>query len=139
MGSLTQVTIDFSTSHLIFPKLIGTILLLLGAAIVLTRRGAIARSGAMWSRTFADMDKSRFLGTLALTIVYFSAMEPIGNLWPNTGLGFLICSIPFVFLSGAIFAHDRSPRGLAALALVAVIAPTTVWWLFSSIFYLTLP
>lgn len=139
MGSLTHVTIDFPTSHLIFPTLIGTILLLLGVAIVLTRRGAIAGSGKMWSRTFAEMDKPRFLGTLALTIVYFSAMEPIGNLWPNTGLGFLICSIPFVFLSGAIFAHDRSPRGLAALALVAVIAPTTVWWLFSSIFYLTLP
>ena len=139
MGSLTQVTIEFSTSHLIFPKLIAAVLALLGLAILATRRNAIAGAGTMWARCFATMDKPRFLGTLALTVAYFSAMRPVGDLWPNTGLGFLICSVPFVFLSGAIFMPHRSLRILWPLAVVAVIAPTTVWWLFSEVFYLTLP
>jgi len=139
MGSLTQVTIDFSTSHLIFPALIGAILLALGLTIVITRRRELSGAGAMWSRKFAAMDKPRLLGTLALTVVYFSAMEPIGGLWPNTGLGFLFCSIPFVFIAGAIFSHDRSLRTLWPLAAVAVIVPVTVWWLFAYVFYLTLP
>ncbi len=94
MGNLTHVTINFDTSHLIFPTLIGCILGLLGLAIAIRDRGAILASGAHWRQIFAEMDKPRFLGTLVLTVVYFSAMVPVGNLWPNTGMGFLICSIP---------------------------------------------
>lgn len=139
MGSLTQVTIDFATSHLIFPKLIGGILALLGLTIALTRWPAISGSGAMWRRTFAALDKARFFGTLALLVVYFTLMEPVGSLWPNTGLGFLLCSIPFVFLSGVIFLHQRSPRAMVPLALVSVVIPSVIWWLFSDIFFLTLP
>ncbi len=139
MGSITQVTIDFQTSHLVFPRLIGTILVLLGMAILATRHRQVMTAGAAWRRTLSEMDKPRFLGTIALTIVYFLLMEPVGNLWPNTGLGFLYCSIPFVFLAGLIFLHDRSLRTCIPLALVAVIVPTLVWWLFADVFFLTLP
>ena len=53
MADLLSVSINFETSHLLFPKLIGAILLLLGAAILVTHRRAIMNSGAMWSRTYA--------------------------------------------------------------------------------------
>lgn len=139
MGNLTHVAVDFKTSHLIFPTLIGCILLLLGAAILITRRREIAGSGAHWRRTLAEMDRLRFLGTLGLLIVYFSLMVPVGDIWPNTGMGFLLCSIPFVFLSGLIFTHRRTLRGLVPVAIVAVVAPTLVWWLFTDLFFLTLP
>ena len=49
-----------------------------------------------------EMNKVRFFGTIAITVAYFLLMVPVGNLWPNTGLGFLICSIPYVFLTGAL-------------------------------------
>lgn len=94
MGSLTQVTIDFQSSHLVFPTLIGFILAALGLAILVTRRARLAETGTCWRQTLDDMDKVRFFGTLALTVLYFSLMVPAGNIWPNTGLGFLICSIP---------------------------------------------
>ncbi len=103
MGDLTRVTIDFETSHLVFPTIIGVILSVLGLAILVTHRHEIAGSGAYWQRTFERMDKIRFFGAIALTVVYFLLMVPVGNVWPNTGLGFLICSIPYVFLTGILF------------------------------------
>jgi hypothetical protein len=66
-------------------------------------------------------------------------MVPVGSIWPNTGLGFLICSIPYVFLTGALFLHHRGLRDLIPVAVTAIVAPTLVWWLFTDLFFLTLP
>ncbi|WP_183949808.1 tripartite tricarboxylate transporter TctB family protein [Pseudorhizobium halotolerans] len=139
MGGLTKVEIDFATSHLIFPTLIGIVLLILGVAIVVTRRREILGAGSMWRDTFIRMDKTRFFGALVLTVLYFVLMVPVGDLWPNTGMGFLLCSIPFVALSGILFTHDRRLSRLVPLLIVAVIAPLLTWWLLSEIFFLTLP
>ncbi|WP_193140814.1 MULTISPECIES: tripartite tricarboxylate transporter TctB family protein [unclassified Meridianimarinicoccus] len=139
MGNLGQVTIDFERSHLVFPILIGSILALLGIAILITRRDRIAASGPNWRQTFADMDKLRFFGTLVLTVLYFSLMVPVGNFWPNTGLGFLICSIPYVLATGLLFMHERPLRQVLVMLVIAVIGPSFVWWLFTEIFFLTLP
>lgn len=139
MADLFKVSINFETSHLIFPTLIGIILMLLGLAIAIRDRRAIAGSGAMWSETLRRMDKPRFFGTLALSLIYFLLMVPVGNIWPNTGLGFLICSIPFVALISILYMHERDPRGLVPVLIVSVVAPTLVWWLFTYVFALTLP
>lgn len=139
MGDLTRVTIDFETSHLIFPSLIGGILVVLGLAILATRWRTIAGSGGYWADVLGRMDKPRLFGTVGLTLVYFSAMVPVGNVWPNTGLGFLICSIPYVFLTGALFLHDRGWRDILPVAVMAAVAPTAVWWMFTELFFLTLP
>jgi len=139
MGDFTRVTIDFQTSHLVFPTLIGAILLALGTAILITRRQAIAGAGQYWSQTLAAMDKPRFFGTIALTLVYFLLMVPVGDIWPNTGVGFLICSIPFVALSGLLYLQERTKSAVTVLAVVAVAAPLLVWWVFAHVFFLTLP
>lgn len=139
MGDFTRVTIDFQTSHLVFPTLIGAILLALGTAILITRRQAIAGAGQYWSQTLAAMDKPRFFGTIALTLVYFLLMVPVGDIWPNTGMGFLICSIPFVALSGLLYLQERTKSAVTVLAVVAVTAPLLVWWVFAHVFFLTLP
>jgi hypothetical protein len=139
MGDLTKVTIDFQSSHLVFPTLIGGVLAVLGLAIVLTRWRAIAGAGQFWSRTMAATDKPRFFGTIVLTLVYFLLMVPVGDLWPNTGMGFLLCSIAFVALTGLLYLHERTGSALAVLAVVAVAAPLLVWWVFAHVFFLTLP
>lgn len=139
MGDLTRVTVDFDTSHLIFPALIAVILAILGVAILITNRREIAGAGAYWRDVFGRMDRVRFLGTIAVTVLYFSLMVPVGNVWPNTGLGFLICSIPYVFLTGLLFLHHRSFRDVLPVAITAVVAPTLVWWMFTYLFFLTLP
>ena len=139
MGDLTRVTIDFESSHLLFPTIIACVLAVLGLSIVVRERGSILASGDHWARIFSNMDKVRFFGTIALTLVYFSLMVPVGDMWPNTGMGFLLCSIPFVFLTGVLFLHDRGLRPVASIAVVALVVPTLVWWLFTDVFFLTLP
>lgn len=139
MADLLSVTIDFETSHLIFPRLIGFVLLLLGLAILVTHRRRILGAGAMWAQTFVQMDKLRFFGTLILTVIYFLLMVPVGDRWPNTGLGFLICSIPFVAAISILYMHERDARSLIPVLIVAIAAPTIVWWLFTYVFALTLP
>ncbi len=139
MGELTQVAINFETSHLLFPKIIAIVLGLLGLAIVLRDHARIVSAGSYWHQILTQMDKVRFFGTLLFTFLYFALMVPIGNFWPNTGLGFLVCSIPFVLLIGLLYMHGRGPRQLIPLGLVVVIAPTFVWWLFTYPFFLTLP
>ncbi|MEJ8475359.1 tripartite tricarboxylate transporter TctB family protein [Roseibium algae] len=139
MGSLTQVTINFETSHLLFPSLIAAVLGLLGLAILIRDRRRIAGSVRYWGDVLSRMDKMRFLGTITLTLIYFSLMVPVGNIWPNTGMGFLICSVPFVFLVGLLLMHDRAPRSLIPMVLTALIGPTFVWWLFTYPLFLTLP
>ncbi len=139
MDSITQVSIEFSRSHLVFPTLIACILGLLGLSIVATRWRKIAQTGPYMTDIFAKMDKPRLFGTLALTLIYFMAMVPVGDIWPNTGRGFLICSIPYVFLTGLLFMHDRTLRNSLPLIVMALIAPTLVWYLFTELFFLTLP
>jgi len=139
MGDLTSVTIDFEQSHLIFPKLVAVILAVLAITILIRERQRIATVGAYWSSIIASMDKRRYFGTLALTLIYFFAMIPVGDIWPNTGRGFLFCSIPFVFLASLLFMHERTPRRIVPVAIVSVVAPVLVWWLFAHVFTLTLP
>ena len=139
MGFLTDVTIDFERSHLIFPTIIACVLAVLGLAILVRDRHRIAGAGAYWSGVLGRMDKMRFFGTLVLTLMYFSLMVPVGMIWPNTGMGFLLCSIPFVFLSGLLFMHDRTVRNIVPVAIVSLVAPPFVWWLFTYPFFLTLP
>ena len=139
MSSLTRVSIDFETSHLVFPTLIACILGLLAIAIVATRHAQIAQFRPYFSAIMARMDKTRFFGALALMLVYFIAMVPVGDIWPNTGRGFLICSVPYVALTGLLFMHERSLRAALPLLIVAVIAPALIWYLFTELFFLTLP
>lgn len=139
MGNLTEVSIDFQSSHLVFPTVIGCILAVLTLAILVTRRRQIAGAGTYWRRTLGDMDKTRLFGALALTVLYFTLMVPVGNIWPNTGLGFLICSVPYVLATGLLFMHDRDMRQILVMLVIALAGPTFVWWLFTEIFFLTLP
>lgn len=135
----TQVTIDFETSHLIFPTIIGIVLNLLFFTIVIRDWSRIAGSGTYWREAFANMDKVRFFGTLVLTLIYFGLMVPVGNIWPNTGLGFLICSVPYVFAVGLLYLHELGLRNMIPVAIMAAVAPPLAWWLFSYIFFLSLP
>ena len=139
MGGLTRVTIDLSTSHLVFPAIIGAVLLVLGLAIVATRWRQLAGAGGYWSGVLAATDKPRFFGTIALTLVYFLLMVPVGDFWPNTGMGFLLCSIPYVALMGLLYLHEKTRALLLALGIVSLVAPLIVWWVFANVFFLTLP
>ncbi|YBV95066.1 tripartite tricarboxylate transporter TctB family protein (plasmid) [Phyllobacteriaceae bacterium JZ32] len=138
-ASFPSVSINFETSHLVFPTLISILLGILLVAILATHWRAIwgaLTTGPYWP---SGIDHLRFFGTVALTVLYFLAMPEIGDLFPNEGYGFLIASIPFLFLMSLLYLHQRTRRYVVIAAINAAVAPTVVWYMLSTVFNLTLP
>ncbi|WP_404420564.1 tripartite tricarboxylate transporter TctB family protein [Thalassospira australica] len=137
--NLLKVTVDFDTSHIIFPTIIAVILGILFLAILVTRGRTIFASigsGPWWP---VGIDHLRFFGTIAGTVLYFLAMPAVGDIYPNTGLGFYLCSIPYLFAMSVLYLHERGRKQLIIAGLNAVIAPSLVWYILSELFNISLP
>lgn len=142
-NSLFKVLIDFSQSHLFFPHIIHWILLILAVLIALTSGPKLLRQMREKKKddkqTGAPTDWVRLLGTLVLTIIYFSLMETVGDLFPNTGFGFLFTSIPFMFLLSVLFVHQPGRREFVTITLSSIISPAVAWYVLAQMFNITLP
>ncbi len=147
MGSgftqLFDVHIEFSQSHLVFPAIVGWVLVVLFAAIVIVNGPALVREFRSGKRSLTvgagNFDKFRFLATIALTIAYFQSMEMVGTFFPNKGYGFLIMSIPVTFLFSLLYVHGLTRRKLVVIGLNAVILPSLVWYVLKILFRVSLP
>ena len=149
--SLLKVSIDFDQSHLFFPNIIHWILLILALLIALTEGPKVLRKlrvkaeenkssqASGGKREAGKIDWLRLLGMLALTILYFYVMEPVGEFFPNTGLGFLLTSIPFMFLLSTLFVHAPGRREFITITLSSIISPTVAWYVLAQMFNITLP
>lgn len=140
----------FKTMHLVFPTIIGCILLILGIALIIQRYRLCKKEG----KPFINLkdyhffepgyDKLKLFGSLVLFIGYIACLVPMGFLW---------ASILFVFLFNVLFAESINfkvlfgkaegavvnVKSLLISAAVAVIASTFIWWLFGIVFNITLP
>jgi hypothetical protein len=141
--SLFKVKIDFAESHTFFPTIVSWVLLFLLLLILIFNGIPYWRELRNGKRRFklttAHIDKFRLLGTLVLTVAYFLLMDYVGAFFPNTGLGFLIVSMPFIFLLSMLYVHDVTRRKVVIIVLNAVIAPTIAWFVLAKLFYITLP
>lgn len=142
-SDLFRVKVDFSQSHLLFPTIIEWVLAALLVAIVIVHGRELL---AQWKQAPLlarvkdwNFDRRRLPGTLVLTPLYFALMEPVGRLYPNTGIGFLLTSIVYGFALSWLFVRDNSRRKMVLMTLNALITPTVVWFVFSYIFRITLP
>lgn len=142
-SNLLKVQIDFDQSHLVFPAIVQWLLVIFALAILVQRHAAIRASVSSLLANLAPthwrFDKTRLFGTLALTAVYFTALEPVGRIWPNTGLGFVLCSVVFCLGLARLLVHDINARKWLAIALTSTIGPGLVWYVFSQIFRVSLP
>lgn len=143
ISDLLKVQIDFDQSHLLFPTIIEWVLAGLALAIVAThgrRWLAQWRESPLLARMRGwQIDKRRLFGCLILTPVYFAAMEPVGSIHPNVGVGFLLTSWVYGFALSWLFVHDNTRRKTLLMALNALITPTIVWFVFAHLFRITLP
>ena len=141
--SLFDVTIDFEQSHLFFPRIITWVLLIMLGIILIKERRAIMpglqRAGKAVFSKEGDFDRLRFFGTLVLTTAYFYLMYVVGGMFPNTGYGFLLMSMPFIFLLSLLFVGARTRRNVMIILANAVIAPGLAWYVLSQLFNITLP
>lgn len=143
LASFFHITIDFKESHMFFPVIIMWVLLFLLALIcIIYGRPYLSalRSGERsLSFSTSHIDKLRFIGTLVLTVAYFLSMDYVGDFFPNTGLGFLFMSIPFMFLMSLLYVHDLNRRKFLILSLNALITPSLAWYILAKLFNITLP
>lgn len=143
ISSMFEVSIDFDKSHLFFPTIVITLIALMALWIVAANAKqwvARVRSGELKLSPLApDADKVRFFGTLVLVVIYFWSMDAVGQLYPNMGMGFLLTSIPFMFLLSLLYVHGITRRVLLAIGLNSIIAPVVVWYVLGQLFAISLP
>jgi hypothetical protein len=89
--------------------------------------------------TRGPFDKWRFFGTLVLTIAYFLSMQYVGEIFPNTGLGFLFVSMPYMLLLSWLFLHVRDKKHLLIVTVNSIVGPLVVWYVLAQLFGITLP
>ena len=138
-----SVHIDFSQSHLFFPNIMHWVLAILGVLILVVHRKEIVAGIGSWTEKWKagdiNADKIRLGGTLALIVAYFVLMERVGELFPNMGLGFLLMSMPFMFLLSLLYVHKVTAKSLAFMGANAVIVPLVAWYVLAELFFITLP
>ncbi len=138
-----RVTIDFDQSHLFFPRIVTWILVGLALIGVVSRSRAFVRNWAGMCRDCADaargFDTRRFGATLVLLVVYAVAMDRLSDVWPNTGLSFLFCSMAFMAAMSLLYVHDFRRKTLIVIGLSSILSPLVVWYALAKLFFLTLP
>ncbi|MBT3145478.1 tripartite tricarboxylate transporter TctB family protein [Neptunomonas phycophila] len=143
LSSLLEITIDFDQSHLYFPRIVMVLLAVLLLWIVVSNvgriRAALSGEGTRFQFFEPHADKLRLVATLALIPLYFVAMDYIDQLIPNMGMGFLLASIPFMFLLSFVYLHQRTPKLIMLIGANAIIAPLFVWFLLGQMFNISLP
>jgi len=143
LSSLLKVHIDFKQSHTFFPTIVSWVMGVLLAAIFVVYGipyiRAVFRGERKISFSMRNIDTFRLLGTLFLTVVYFLSMDYVGGFFPNTGLGFLFMSVPFMFLLSLLYVHGLNRVKLLIMSLNAIIAPSIAWLVLAKMFRITLP
>ena len=100
---------------------------------------AVSRGEKALPFTTDHFDKMRFFGTIVLTIAYFLSMDYVGTFFPNMGLGFLLMSIPFMFLLSLLYVHDLGRRKFLMISLNSIISPGVAWYVLANMFNISLP
>ena len=143
-----------STSHWLFPPIIFGILAVLLALIILQRYLRCRKTGEPFlaingSRFFVEnWDKLRLTGTVVLTIAYIFAMEWLGFLTASIIVVFLfnvlysgvaqLKELPAAIKSGSLLSHSAFKSLMLSLT-IAITSSVVIWYLFGSVFKITLP
>lgn len=143
LSNLLSVSIDFGTSHLLFPTIIHWIMAGLFLVILVTKvvpfLAAVKRGECTLPIVGEPMDAYRFFGTLVLIVAYFYLMDVVGNLFPYTGYGFLFVSMPFVLIMSLMYMHEWTKKAVIIAVINAIVAPGLAWFILAKLFTITLP
>jgi hypothetical protein len=135
MDSFFKLEVQYSTSHLFFPKIVIAILGILAVAIVAKNVIVRVRSNQPiikkdWKFFVKDADYFMLFGSLVLFILY---------IWALDRAGFLASSLVFIFLFNLLFCRTRKLKSILVSLAVSVISCVFVWYLFSVVFNISLP
>jgi putative tricarboxylic transport membrane protein len=133
LKDLLTLEIKYSEYHLVFPRIILAILiLLLVVMLAMNIRKRIQEKNFKFQLKFfkPNYDKLKFFGTIVLLILYVFALETIG---------FLAASILFMFIIMLLFYGDFKRKTIIVSIANAVTTSVIIWYLFGTVFNITLP
>lgn len=135
MADLFKLKIVYSTSHLIGPKIVGCILVVLALIMIVQEIVKRKKEGRVVQfekkKFFIDhYDKVKFWGALVLFIVYIITLKIIG---------FLIASLIFIFLFNLLFAGINSKKSIMISGIISIVSSFSIWYIFGFLFNITLP
>ena len=151
---MPRISYKPSTSHWLFPPMIMGILVFL-MVIMLIQRALRCQPQNKPFFNFknylfftANWDKVRLPGTLLLLVLYIPAMELIGFLAASILFVFLfnvlyvgieqLASIPVAFKTKKFWSNPDF-RSLLISLIISVVSSTLIWFLFGTVFKITLP
>lgn len=118
-----------------FPKIIITILIVLGLFILIPKIIKAIKSKEplipKGTRFFVEnFDKVKLFGTLILLILYILALGRIG---------FVPAGLIFIFLFNVLFCGTLKWESLLTSAIITAVFVIGTWWVFGVLFNVTLP
>lgn len=136
MSDFFNVKIVYSQSHMIVPKIIFVILIILAVIILLQSIMEAKKQNRSFmnfksKKFFIDnFDKMKLFGTVALLILYILGM----NL-----LGFIVSSIIFISLFNILYTGKKDKKSIAVSIGISIVETLLIWFIFGYIFNITLP
>lgn len=150
MSDLFKLDYKYSTSHLVVPRIVGGILILLAVILLIQRAMRCKKEGKPfvdfkgWRLFDKGYSKVKLWGSLLILAAYFFLLDKIH---------FLPASLIFIFLLNvlyddsvnipALLGKAEGPvirwRPLVSSAVITVVFSVGVWYLFGSVFNITLP
>lgn len=137
---MLNVSIDFDSSHMFFPKIVITCMIFIGMIIVYRERRLIVDSLRKFSANeiINNRNYKAYL-FIALISAYILGMEALGEIFPNTGYAFLILTIPLMFIIPLLIENEFTKRKIIYMAINAVVSPIIAWVVLGQLFNITLP
>lgn len=125
----------YSTSHLFFPKIIITVLIVLGLWIIIPKIiKRIKNKQPLFPKDrkifVENYDKVKLFGSIILLVLYILALE-----W----IGFVPASLIFIFLFNVLFTGTIEWKSLLVSGIITVVFVILTWLVFGVLFNITLP
>ncbi|MDR1932910.1 MAG: tripartite tricarboxylate transporter TctB family protein [Spirochaetales bacterium] len=114
------------------PRFIGGTISLLSLLLVITTLVGIWRGAAYSSSSKETVipDYKSIIATFILLALYMIALSPVG---------FILSSVIYVFLQIMVIANKPSKKFIMMSAVIAVVMPVVVYYVFVDLFFLLLP
>ncbi len=135
MSEFFKIKIIYSTSHLLFPKIVITILIILFVIMMIQRFLDTKKDNKPFiNKDFKffkeDCDKVKLAGSAILLVTYCFAMSL---------MGFIAGSIIFISLFHILFAEKRTLKRILLSIGISTGETLLVWYIFANLLYVTLP
>jgi hypothetical protein len=135
MDGFFKLTVQYSTSHLFFPKIVISILIFLSVVIgvkhvIIRLRNKQPVITGGWRFFAKDADLIMLFGGFFVFALYVLALKP---------MGFLLSSMLFIFLFNLLFCRTRKLRSILISVLISILSSLFAWYLFGVLIKITLP